>query len=289
MRRALFGSARPLPLEIALVAATILVWELVRIPVEGSIATALAHAQDWLALEEALRVEWEATFQRWADGSPGVVRWLYLTAHLPGIFAFLVWARVAAPQRYPFLRATFVLSHVPALLAIALYPLAPPDWLPRYGFTPPEDITSGIDSLLKNSTAAVASQHFAYTVFIAAGAIWLARRSLSAWATIAYPVVIFFVIVGTAEHYVLDGIVGVLCFALAAVVAAKATDCYKLPFAAETVRPWLVALGTALTTWGIVAFPVLGGADILVPALAVLAGATMVAYELRPSEAEDVA
>jgi hypothetical protein len=283
------GPTRSLPLEIVLVAATILAWQLVRIPLEGSIGQSLAHARDWLALERALHLDWEAAFQRWGEDSPGLLRWIYLNAHLPAIFAFLVWARVAAPARYPFLRATFVLSHVPAALVIGLYPLAPPDWLPRFGFTPPEAVTGTTELLLKNSTAAAASQHFAYTAFIAAGAIWLARRSLSAWTTLLYPALIFFVIVGTAEHYVLDAVVGTLCFAAAAVAAAHATDCYKLRFAPECARPRFVALGTALTTWGVVAFPFLGGGDLLVPSVAILAGATIVALELRLREAEELA
>lgn len=289
VRRLLFAPARPLPLEILLVAATIVAWELVRMPLEGSIGQSLAHARDWLALEQALHLDWEAAFQRWGDGAPGTLRWIYLNVHLPAIFAFLVWARLAAPARYPFLRATFVLSHVPAGILIGLYPLAPPDWLPRFGFTPPEAITGTTELLFKNSTAAVASQHFAYTAFIAAGAIWLARRSLSAWTTAAYPALIFFVIVASAEHYVLDAVVGALCFATAALVSLRATNSYRLEIAPDTQRPWVVAIATALTTWGIVEFPVLGGKDLLLPSLAVLTGATMAVFELRPSGAQETA
>jgi hypothetical protein len=281
--RLLFAPARSLPLEILLVAATIVAWELVRIPLEGSAATSLAHADDWLALEHALHLDWERAFQGWAASvEPEALRWIYLNAHLPAIFAFLAWARVAAPQRYPFLRATFVLSHVPAALAIGLYPLAPPDWLARFGFAPPETLTSGVDAILKNSTAAVASQHFGYTLFIAVAAVWLCRGALASWTTAAYPALVFFVIVGMAEHYVLDAVVGGACFALAAVVAAQVAQCHKEPFAPETPRPLALATGTALTTWGIVEFPVLGGSDLLLPTLAILAGMTMAVVELRP-------
>lgn len=270
-------------------AGTIVAWALVRVPLEGSIPQSLAHARDWLALEHALHLDWEATLQRFRDDAPDVQQWIYLNAHLPAITAFLAWARFAAPARYPFLRATFVLSHVPAALLIGAYPLAPPDWLPRFGFAPPEAITGTTELLFKNSTAAVASQHFAYTAFIAVGAIWLARRSLSAWATVAYPALIFFVIVATAEHYVLDAVVGASCFVLAASCVMRATDCFKYEIAPETQRPWLVAIATALTTWGIVEFPVLGGKELFVPSFAILSGAAMVAIELRPRQAEEIA
>lgn len=285
VRRLLFAPARALPLEILLVALTIVAWELVRIPLEGSVGTSLAHAQEWLSLERALHLDWEHAFQGWAAGEPGTLRWIYLNAHLPAIFAFLAWARLAAPARYPFLRGVFVLSHVPAAIAIGLYPLAPPDWLPEFGHVPPVGITDGVDAVLKNSTAAVASQHFGYTAFIAVAAIWLARRSPSSWTTLAYPALVFFVIVGMAEHYVLDAVVGTLCFALAAVVSARLTHAHRAVILPETTRPLAVAVGTALATWGIVEFPFLGGGDLVLPMLAVLAGGTMAAVELRPRAA----
>jgi hypothetical protein len=287
VRRLLFAPARALPLEILLVAATIVTWELVRVPLEGSIGTSLAHAEQWLSLERALYVDWEHAFQGWAAGEPGTLRWLYLNAHLPAIFAFLTWARLAAPARYPFLRGTFVLSHVPAALAIGLYPLAPPDWLPAFGFTPPETLTHGIEEVMKNSTAAVASQHFGYTAFIAVGAIWLCRRTLSSWTTAAYPALVFFVIIGLGEHYVLDAVVGTACFALAAVITTRATQAYREPVVPETPRPLAIAVGNALATWGVVEFPVLGGSDILLPSLAILAGGTLAYLELRPREAAE--
>ena len=38
-------------------------------------------------------------------------------------------ARLLDPVRYPMLRSTFALLHVPALAVLALYPLAPPHWV----------------------------------------------------------------------------------------------------------------------------------------------------------------
>jgi hypothetical protein len=69
----------------------------------------------------------------------------------------------------------------------------------------------------------------------------------------------------------------------------RATDCFKYEIAPETQRPWVVAVGVAIATWGIVEFPVLGGSDILLPSAAILAGATLAAFELRPREAEEAA
>ena len=107
---------------------------------------------------------------------------------------------------------------------IWLYPLAPPHWLPEFGFgVPPTDaeLTNTSGALFHNTTAAAASQHFGFALFVAAASIWLFPRSLLAWATIAYPVLVFVVIVGTGNHYVVDCAIGALTFVLAAAVASR--------------------------------------------------------------------
>ena len=63
--------------------------------------------------------------------------WLYTNIHLPVLFGFVAAARLLAPGRYPLLRTTFVLSFLPAVLVIGLYPLAPPHWLPELGLGGP--------------------------------------------------------------------------------------------------------------------------------------------------------
>jgi hypothetical protein len=152
-----------------------------------------------------------------------VIGWAYGDIHIPVLFAFMAAACMLAPDRYPFLRTTFVLSFVPAALVIGLYPLAPPKWLSELGLGPAptqEALTGTLTTLAGNSTAAAASQHFGYAFFIAAASLCLWPRSPAAWATLAYPAFVFTVIVGTANHYVLDCLVGALTFVFGAMCAA---------------------------------------------------------------------
>ena len=53
----------------------------------------------------------------------------YSNLHLIAIFAFLATARLIAPLRYPKVRTAFALAHLPALVVLAAYPLAPPHWV----------------------------------------------------------------------------------------------------------------------------------------------------------------
>lgn len=239
------------------VALVLLAWHAIRIPIEGDVATSLAHAGDVLRLERALSLDVEnAVIGRLDDANiTPALDWLYTNIHLPVLFAFIAAARLLAPERYPVVRTTFALAFLPAVLVIWLYPLAPPHWLPEFGFgVPPTDaeLTNTTGALFHNTTAAAASQHFGFAVLLAASAIWLFPRSRLAWATLAYPVLVFLVIVGTGNHYVVDCIVGTLALGVAAAVAWSVHRPKTLASAHAQTGIASIALGYGLITWGFV-------------------------------------
>jgi hypothetical protein len=119
------------------------------------------------------------------------------------------------------------------------------------------ELTTG-SSLYHNSTAAAASQHFGFAVFVAATAIWLFPRSWPAWATLAYPAFVFVVIVGTGNHYVLDCVVGTLTFAFGAAVAALVHRGHRERTApTQAAGAASIALGYGLIAWGLVSLDLL--------------------------------
>jgi hypothetical protein len=243
--------------ELAIVAIALLAWQAVRIPLEGSVGLSLSHAQSVLQLERSLSLDIEArVIEVFSTPSAAVaLGWLYTNIHLPVLFGFMAAARLLAPARYPLLRTVFVVSFLPAVLVIALYPLAPPHWLPELGLgVPPSDAELVKNTaFLHNSTAAAASQHFGFAVFVAAASIWLFPRSRLAWSTLGYPVLVFVVIVGTGNHYVVDCVVGTLTFVLAAFVASvlheRPTPAGAPPHTSGTVS---VIVGYVLVVWGFV-------------------------------------
>jgi hypothetical protein len=182
-----------------------------------------------------------------------------------------------------------VLSFVPAVLVIGLYPLAPPHWLPEFGLGgPPSDAELTGAGLFHNSTAAAASQHFGFAVFVAAASIWLFPRSRLAWSTLAYPALVFVVIVGTGNHYVLDCVVGTLTFVLAAFVASRLHGRPEASAAQRASEAAGVAIGYALIAWGFVSLDLtaLGSWESDLPyALVLVAGvACVVAPRLATKE-----
>lgn len=248
--------------ELAIVALVMLAWQAIRIPLEGEVGISLVHAEDVLRLEHVLSLDVESEIIRFLSTSsaPEALRWAYTNVHLPVLFGFVAAVRLLAPDRYPAIRTTYIASFVPAVFVIGLYPLAPPHWLPRLGLgLPPSqaELTSG-GNLFHNSTAAAASQHFGFAVFVAATSIWLFPRAWLAWATLVYPAFVFLVIVGTGNHYVLDCVVGTLTFAFGAAVAAFVHKGHRAPMlAVQPSGAASIALGYAFIAWAAVSMNVL--------------------------------
>jgi hypothetical protein len=215
-----------LPGDAAVVAVVMLVWRAVRVPIEGGSSEAVAHAR---SLE---RLHSRAGLRGLQDGVIDVVhhhgpldvaRWSYSNLHVFSICAFMVAMRAAAPARYPTVRTAFVLLHIPALIAIAVYPLGSPTWLPHApewaGGHPP--LGGAFSATLRNQTAAVASEHFGYPVLTVVATLWAARNRWLAAPLLLYPPFIFMVIVGTGHHFVLDAAVGAACALLGLAAAFR--------------------------------------------------------------------
>lgn len=222
LRRRLLTPAR-LEIDLLLVLGLLLAWHAVRIPLEGSVPVAMDNARSLLGVERALHLDVEDSVLDAVQGARGFLHFWYQHVHLPLLFGFLAVARLAAPAKYPLVRLTLLLSFVPAVLLIGLMPVAPPRWLPELGSAgPPADheLTATTAELLQNSTAAITSQHFGYAFLIAAGSLWLWPHSWLARATVVYPAFVFVVVLGTANHYVVDCLIGALTFCFGAAAAA---------------------------------------------------------------------
>jgi hypothetical protein len=222
LRRRLLSPAR-IEVDLLLIVGLLLTWHAVRIPLEGSVPAAMENARSLLSVERALHIEIEGSVLDAAQDARRFLHFAYEHVHLPLLFGFLAVTRLAAPARYPLVRLTLFLSFVPSVLLIGLFPVAPPRWLPELGSAGPpanHELTATTAELIQNSTAAISSQHFGYAFLIAAGSLWLWPRSWLARLTVLYPAFVFVVILGTANHYVLDCVIGALTFCFGAAATA---------------------------------------------------------------------
>jgi hypothetical protein len=234
-----------LPVEAAIVAGVLVAWQAARLPLAGGVRESIAHAREWVSLHRAVHLAglWNATISLiHRRGVIDAASWSYNNLHIFSIFTFMVALRAAAPERYPKIRTAFVLLHAPALIAIGVFPLAPPAWLPHLPAWPggaPSPAAS-LDVALRNQTAAVASEHFAYPLLIAAGTLSAARHRMIAAPILLYPVWVFLFIVGTGHHYPLDAVVGTLCLVFGLVAAQRVhhrVETVQAP--AEPARRWI--------------------------------------------------
>jgi membrane-associated phospholipid phosphatase len=129
-----------------------------------------------------------------------------------------------------FVRNMFMIAMGLALIGYWVFPTAPPRLMPEWGFTDPVSQlmapTKGWFDYtwagkVTNSFAAVPSMHVCFAVMIA----WpLAKLVSWRWAKVAcalYPLVVTFVVVATANHFLVDVFLGVITAAVAAALAHR--------------------------------------------------------------------
>jgi hypothetical protein len=214
-------------LEVLLVAGLYLAGELSRGLARGGTAIAEAHAATIVHLERGLHVFDEGAVQRAVDsvhGLPGLLGYAYLTLHLTGTAAVLVWVYRRHRDAYARLRNTLVVATALGVVGYAAFPTAPPR-LAGVGIgdtvsgATTINLGSGLVSSLYNPYAAFPSMHIGFALLAGAAVARLAARPLWRAAGALYPFFVLLVIVATGNHFFVDAAAG----AGVAVAAATVT------------------------------------------------------------------
>ena len=202
------------------------------------VAGARDHATQVWNLERDLHLPDEAAWQRWALGHPDLNRTAnvyYKYEHWIALGVVTLWLLLFRVERYPWFRRVLVLTTGLALAGHFAYPLMPPRMRPDLGFVDtgvvlgqsvygPDPTNHG----LINQYAAMPSMHVAWAVLFATAVI-LSMRTRWRWLAVLYPAVTTSVVVITANHYWLDGLVGVLLLATAAAAVTALTPRRRAP------------------------------------------------------------
>ena len=134
---------------------------------------------------------------------------------------FPKWLSVTHPTR----NTPHVALIAGAIVGYALVPTAPPRLFPQEGFV--DTITdfaqvnhdSGLVKLFINTYAAIPSMHVAFSTMIGITGVLVSRHKITKFLWAAYPVLVFWVVVVTANHFWIDGAAGLLVAALATLAA----------------------------------------------------------------------
>jgi hypothetical protein len=183
---------------------------------DGRVSEAASHARAVWKLERGLFLPNEAWLQQVALHSVELIKLAnryYVDVHFPAVVLFVVWMYTRHRDAWPRIRAVLVGVTALALLVHLTYPLAPPrltsgDGMVDTGalFGPSPYTDPEIDNIA-NQYAAMPSLHVGWALLEAYAVITLTRNRWR-WLALIQPILTTLVVVVTANHYWLDGIIG---------------------------------------------------------------------------------
>lgn len=222
-------SARRALTELGLVALLFGVYKLGRAIVADERAQAFLHADLVRRFEELLHLPSEAAVQASVHSEVllRVANVYYTGVHFPLMAAFLVWGFARRPLlEYRWARDLLIIQTGAALVVHIVFPLAPPRMFPQWGFVDTMSVYGpsaydGASGAMANQLAAMPSLHVGWAVLIA----YVVARTGPRWlATVAaaHAVVTVVVVIITANHWWIDGVVGVALLVLGDLVLRRA-------------------------------------------------------------------
>ncbi len=218
--------------ECGLMVALFLMYYVTRGVAAGKEAVAFGHAREVMHFEQRLGLFREIALQTTFLTEPTFVRLLnfvYAYTHLAVLIVFAIWVFTLHSDRYQEIRNTFLAILGTGLAIYILFPLAPPRLFPYTGFVDTLQLYSGINydqqsiAMLYNPFAAMPSLHVGFALFSGIGVIMVGRRKIHWLIGIAYPVLMATAVVGTANHYILDVIVGSFITIVAYLIVPRVT------------------------------------------------------------------
>jgi hypothetical protein len=180
-------------------------------------AIAFENARHLINFEQSTHLFFERDVQAWTGGwnaATDFASLVYMNAQTTVTLSALVFIYLFHNERFYFVRNMFMVSMGIALVGYTLFPTAPPRFFfPEYGFQDTVAQLAGIDhqasvNALFNPYAAVPSMHCCFAIFVG---FTLARSCKHRAARIAWalwPLLMTWVVVTTANHWIADAFLG---------------------------------------------------------------------------------
>ncbi|NQW19484.1 MAG: phosphatase PAP2 family protein [Chloroflexi bacterium] len=206
--------------EIALVGACYLIFALVKNLTDPSpVLKAVTNGWGVLRLEAALALNFESFIQqvigRISVGALIAITYFYVAGMWLGLIGTAIFTFIKNRSVYLDLRRTFVLTMIFGAIVFAIYPLAPPRFMPGLGMTDTVTLL-GLDpaphsdsAISYNRFAAMPSLHYAWALLVMIATFKVGGAWLKAGG-ILFQALMFVAIIATANHYVLDALAGAI-------------------------------------------------------------------------------
>ncbi len=215
--------------QIILVGCAVLLYFAVRGQTEGAESAALENGRRILDWERRLNIDIERTLQSWNAkwrSTTTLSNWVYIWLHWPVITATLIWLHRNRRYQYLLLRNAMFISGAIGLAIFIRFPVAPPRMLPGFVDTVAELSTSYRilqPPALVNKFAAMPSLHVGWNLLIGVALFNASRSRVVRLFAVAGPVLMTYAVVVTANHYVVDAIVGASVALVGLIIARMIT------------------------------------------------------------------
>ncbi|MYQ44822.1 PAP2 family protein [Streptomyces sp. SID4985] len=195
-----------------------------RLLARGDVSSAVDHGLAILRIEQLLHLDAEHPLNRLFTREPWIgvpADFWYASLHYLVTPAILVWLFRSHAVRYRAARTWLMTSTFIGLIGFTLLPTCPPRLLhPGHGFT---DTMAYYSSYgwwggqasaprgmggMTNQYAAMPSLHVGWALFCGVMLWRYGRTSLARVCAVAYPLLTALVVMGTANHYLLDAVAG---------------------------------------------------------------------------------
>lgn len=216
--------------ELLLGLALFAVYSLVTmLPQQGRQQAARDHGAALFRLEQALRIDVEPALNGWLAHQPALrvlAGYEYAITYVASALALLTWLLLRHPERYRTARNAFVMLNLAGLACFALFPVMPPRLMPDLGFV--DTVRGGRtwgswgSPMVEHADrfAAVPSLHMAWTLWVGVELARVKAKRWVQWLNAGHILVTLYVILATANHYLLDAAAAVP-FVVAAGYAAE--------------------------------------------------------------------
>jgi membrane-associated phospholipid phosphatase len=216
--------------QIGILVGVDLVYEVVRGVADSQRADAIAHGAWIIDFERSTHTFFEPGLQAFFLPANWIIDFanqVYLNAQFSIALGFLVWLYLFRNESYYFVRNMFVVSMGLAAVGYTIYPTAPPRMFPEFGFVDTiNDFSnvnhdSGLAKILINPYAAVPSMHCAFAMMIGGTGVMVCRQWFAKAFWAAWPFLVAWVTIVTANHYWVDVVLGWGVALTAALVAQR--------------------------------------------------------------------
>jgi hypothetical protein len=206
--------------ELAIIAIGYWLYSLGRNAIPQQASIALRHGRSVQHLQDRLHLNFELSFNHFVANTEWLAQimdYYYATLHFIITIGVLLWLFRRRPHVYRGARTVLFTTTLLGLLGFYLYPLAPPRLLPQYSYVDTLAKFHTWGSLADPSVAQHSNQYAAMPSLHIAWALWCGLVIFAcAWRWwvralgLVYPVFTLLVIVGTANHFIIDAVVGAL-------------------------------------------------------------------------------